>query len=122
MSIFIRARFDVRDQRHEDFEQIALALRDQARDEPGTLTYRWFSSGIDSYLVLEEYADSAAAMAHNERAAGFLERVAQCAEMVHAEVYGTIGPEIAEWARAQPQVTTFADFPDQAQAPGESMP
>jgi quinol monooxygenase YgiN len=112
MSIFVRARFDVRDQRQTDFEQVALALREQAKDEPGTRTYRWFSSGAGSYLVLEEYTDSAAALAHNERAADLLERVGQCAEMVYAEIYGPIGPEIREWAQSRPQVTTFADFPD----------
>lgn len=116
MSIFVRARFDVRDQRQADFEQIALSLCEQAREEPGTLTFRWFSSGAGSYLVLEEYADSAAALAHNERAAALLERVQECAQMVDAEVYGAIGPEIGEWVRANPQVTTFADFPDGTQS------
>jgi quinol monooxygenase YgiN len=110
MSIFVRARFDARDQRQADFEQIALALWEQARDEPGTITYRWFSSGPGSYLVLEEYTDSAAALAHNERAAELLERVGQCADMVYAELYGPIGPELRDWARSHPSVTTFADF------------
>jgi quinol monooxygenase YgiN len=112
MSIFVRARFDVRGQRQADFEQVALALREQAKYEPGTLTYRWFSCGAGSYLVLEEYTDSAAALAHNERAAELLERVRQCAGMVYAELYGPIGPQLREWVRSHPQVTTFADFPD----------
>jgi quinol monooxygenase YgiN len=112
MSIFVRARFDVRDQRQADFEQVALALREQAKDEPETLAYRWFSSGAGSYLVLEEYTDSAAALVHNERAAGLLECVTQCAEMVYAELYGPIGTELHEWVRSHPQVITFADFPD----------
>jgi quinol monooxygenase YgiN len=112
MSIFVRARFDTRDQRQADFEQLALALCEQAKDEPGTLTFRWFSFGAGSYLVLEEYTDSAAALTHNERAAELLERVGQCAEMVFAEFYGPLGPELREWVRSHPQVTTFADFPD----------
>ena len=112
MSIFVRARFDARDGRQADFEQIALALRDQARDEPGTHTYRWFSAGAGSYLVLEEYADQAAVLAHQERAAELLERVGQCAEMVYAELYGPIGPELREWVRTHPQATAFEDFPE----------
>jgi quinol monooxygenase YgiN len=112
MSIFVRAQFDVRDEPQEDFEHLALALRAQAEEEPGTLTYRWFLAGPGSYLVLEEYADSAAAQAHNARAAALLERVGQCAEMVSAELYGPIGPELSEWVRSRPQVTAFADFPD----------
>jgi quinol monooxygenase YgiN len=111
MSIFVRAQFDVREQRRADFEQLALALREQAENEPGTLTYRFFTSGTGSYLVLEEYADTAAALAHNERAAPLLERVWECAELVRAELYGTIGPELREWVRSRPQVTAYADFP-----------
>ena len=112
MSIFVRAQFVVREQRQAEFEEVALALREQANDEPGTLTYRWFSSGDGSYLVLEEYADSTAALAHNERVAALLERVAQCAEMLNGEVYGAISPEIREWIRANPQVRAFEDFLD----------
>ena len=112
MSIFVRAQFDIRDGPQADFEQLALALRDQAEEAPGTLTYRWFSAGPGSYIVLEEYADSAAAQAHNARAATLLERVGQCAEMVSAELYGPIGPELCEWVRSRPQVTAFADVAD----------
>ena len=112
MSIFVRAQFDVRAQRRAEFERLALALSEQAEHEPGTLTYRFFSTGAGSYLVLEEYADTAAALAHNERAAPLLERVGQCAEMVRAELYGPIGPELHEWTRSRPQVTWYADFPD----------
>src|SRR5882757_5096355 len=42
MSIFVRARFDVLDQRQADFEQVALALCKQAAEEPGTRSFRWF--------------------------------------------------------------------------------
>ncbi|MEU2431009.1 antibiotic biosynthesis monooxygenase family protein [Streptomyces sp. NPDC007861] len=117
MSIFVRARFDIRDsQQQADFEALALALRDRAAEEPGTLTYRWFSAGDEgSYLVLEEYADDDAAMAHNERAADLLARVGQCAEMVYAEIYGDVGPRLREWVRSHPQVTAYADFPGPGQ-------
>jgi quinol monooxygenase YgiN len=112
MSIFVRARFDVRGQRQADFEEIALALRERAKEEPGTRTYRWFSSGDGSYLVIEEYTDAKAALAHNSHVAELLARVGECAEMIYAELYGPIGSELDEWARTHPQVSTFADFPD----------
>src|SRR5215467_7286408 len=99
MSIFVRARFAVRAQRREEFERLALALRAQASGEPGTRVYRWFAAGPGRYVVLEEYVDTAAAVAHNERAAALLERVAECAELIDAEVYGAIGPEIEAWVR-----------------------
>lgn len=62
--------------------------------------------------MLEEYTDTAAALAHNERGAKLLERVGECADMVYAEVYGPIGPELRAWVRSRPQVTAFPDFPD----------
>lgn len=120
MSIFVRARFDARDGRQAEFEKAALALREQAEDEPGTLTFRVFSAGGGGYLVLEEYADTAAALAHNERGAALLARVGECAEMVFAELYGPIGPELRAWASSRPQVTVFAELSDGAggQGPG----
>ncbi|MFG2832556.1 putative quinol monooxygenase [Streptomyces sp. NPDC048434] len=111
MTIFVRARFDVHDQRRAEFEELALALRKQASEEPGTHNYRWFSAGAGSYLVLEEYTDETAALEHNERGAELLARVGRCAEMVSAEIYGPIGPGLREWVRSHPQATTFADFP-----------
>jgi quinol monooxygenase YgiN len=111
MSIFVRARFTARDGRAADFEQVANALREQAADEPGTVTFRLFRAG-DAYVALEEYADTAAALAHQERAAALLARVAECAELVSAELYGPIGPELRAWADSQPQVTAFADLPE----------
>src|SRR2546423_2162893 len=82
MSIFVRARFEVRDERRGEFEGIARALRERAEEEPGTRTYRWFSAGDGGYLVVEEYADAGAALAHNENVADLLARVGECAEMV----------------------------------------
>lgn len=57
MSIFVRARFDVPDGRQAEFEEIALALKARATEEPGTLTYRWFGPDRGSYLVIEQYAE-----------------------------------------------------------------
>lgn len=112
MSIFVRARFDAHDQRQAEFEELARALREQVKDEPGTLTYRWFSAGAGSYLVIEEYTDDEAVAIHQGRAAELLERAGQFAELVYVEIYGTVGPDIRAWAQARPQVTVFPDFPD----------
>lgn len=88
-----------------------FALRERAGDEPGTLTYRVFAAGPGSCLVIEEYVDSDAALAHNEHAADLLERVGRCADMIHAELYGRIGPEVRAWAESRPEVSVFADLP-----------
>ena len=111
MSIFVRARFDVRDGRQTEFEEIALALAARAAEEAGTLTFRWFGPNRGSYLVIEQYADTTAALAHNERSADLLARVAEAAELISAELYGTLGPELLSWVSARPHVTAFPDFP-----------
>jgi quinol monooxygenase YgiN len=114
MSIFVRARFDVRAGRPADFAEIALALAARAAEEAGTLSYRWFGPDHGSYLVIEQYADTAAALAHNEHSADLLARVEGSAEMVFAELYGTLGPELLAWVSTRPQVTAYPDFTGQA--------
>ncbi|WP_219471998.1 putative quinol monooxygenase [Nonomuraea rhizosphaerae] len=109
-SIFVRARFDVHDGQAAEFEEVARALVEQAEQEPGTLTFRWFSAGPGSYMVLEEYADPAAALAHNEHAVKLLERAARCADMTYAELHGPVGPDIRQWADAHPQATVYPDL------------
>jgi quinol monooxygenase YgiN len=112
MSIYVRARFDVHDGREADFEEIALTLRDRVQAEPGTLTYQFYSAGAGTYLVLEEYVDSTAAIFHNERSADLLERVAECADMAYVELYGPIGPELREWVTSVPRATAYPEFPE----------
>jgi quinol monooxygenase YgiN len=116
VSIFVRARFDVRDGRQTEFEEIALALAARAADEAETVTYRWFGPDNDSYVVIEQYSDTAAALLHNQRSEDLLARVAQAADMVSAELYGPLGPELLSWAAAHPQVAAFPDFPRPADA------
>jgi quinol monooxygenase YgiN len=105
MSIFVRARFTPRDGRRAEFEELVRALRARSQSEPGTLTYRFFTAG-DSYIVLEEYTDAAAAATHNENAADLLPRVFECAELDFIELYGPVGPEMA----AAPRATVFPDL------------
>jgi quinol monooxygenase YgiN len=107
MSFFVRGRFDALPGKRDEFEQIALALAAHAADEPGTLTYRWFSAGEGSYIVIEEYVDEAAAMAHNEARADLIGRVPECADLVSVEVYG---PRTLAWAEGNPRVTLHPDF------------
>lgn len=112
MSIFVRVRFSVREEQRAEFEQLALALREHADGDPGILTYRFFTSEAGDYTLLEEYADPAAALAHNEEAADLLERVRRCAELAAVELYGPIGPELHEWVRARPQASAHAELFD----------
>ncbi|MEV4352329.1 antibiotic biosynthesis monooxygenase family protein [Actinoplanes sp. NPDC049596] len=111
MTIFVRARFTARDGRGAEFEQIVAALTARAAEESGTLTYRWFGPVDSEYLVLEQYADTPAALAHNAQSADLLARVDEVALMVSAELYGPLGPELQGWVATHPQVTAYPDFP-----------
>jgi hypothetical protein len=111
MSIYVRARFDVHDGREAEFEEIALALRERVQTEPGTLTYQFYSAGKGAYLVLEEYADPAAAIFHNERSAELLGRIGECADMTSVELYGSIGPELEKWVASVPRASAYPEFP-----------
>jgi quinol monooxygenase YgiN len=110
MTIFVRARFAVRDGMQTEFEATIRALARRAAEEAGTLTYRWFGPDLGIYLVIEEYADTAAALAHNENSADMLARVASIAEMLSAELYGTLGPELLAWVATRPHVTAYPDL------------
>ncbi|MFH8346480.1 hypothetical protein [Streptomyces sp. NPDC018045] len=95
MSIFVRARFDVRDRRQDGTERSATALHEAAGPEPVGPTYRWFTlPEPGAYLVLEEYADPAAPGSPGtpqENAAGLLTSLGRCADMAFAEMYGPLG-------------------------------
>ncbi|MEV5596448.1 hypothetical protein [Streptomyces sp. NPDC052496] len=93
MSIFVRARFDVRDRRQDGTERSATALHEAAGPEPAAPTYRWFTlPEPGAYLVLEEYAGPEAPGAAQENAAGLLTSLGRCADMAFAEMYGPLGP------------------------------
>ncbi|KAA6212624.1 hypothetical protein CP973_25000 [Streptomyces albofaciens JCM 4342] len=93
MSIFVRARFDVRDRRQDGIERSATALHEAAGPEPVSPTYRWFTlPEPGAYLVLEEYADPAAPGAAPESCTGLLTSLGRCADMTIAEMYGALGP------------------------------
>lgn len=109
MSIFVRARFDVHDGRAADFEEVARTLRERAKNEQGVLTYRFFVSGDGGYLVLEEYADSADAILHQENARELLARVRECADMAYIEFYGPIWPELQEWVASVDNATWYPE-------------
>jgi quinol monooxygenase YgiN len=110
MSIFVRARFDVHEGRQAKFEAVAEALRAHAESEDGTLTYRFFSAGAGSYLVLEEYRDSADAILHQDRTQALRGEVQECADLAYIEFYGPIWPELQEFVASVPHATWFPEL------------
>ncbi|MGH3971935.1 MAG: putative quinol monooxygenase [Pseudonocardiaceae bacterium] len=63
MTITVRAEVRVLPDKCEEFVDLAMA----ASDEVGTLRYDWYSSEDPTvFVVIEEYANPDAAIAHNE--------------------------------------------------------
>jgi quinol monooxygenase YgiN len=98
VTILVRAEVRVRPGKHEEFASVARALAREAATEPGTLGYTWYRSADPNlFVVLEEYADPSAALAHNERCAPLLGRVAALADIESAALHGELGPELEGW-------------------------
>lgn len=78
---------------------MARAVAEATADEAATLRYDWYSSEDPTvFVVIEEYTDSDAAMAHNENCEEFLHRIAELAEMTSAHLHGHLGPVLERWA------------------------
>jgi quinol monooxygenase YgiN len=66
-TINVRAEFRVPSRNREAYVEVAKALAESASDEAGTLRYDWYRSEDPAvFVVIEEYTDSDAALAHNE--------------------------------------------------------
>jgi quinol monooxygenase YgiN len=103
MSIVVRAELRLRPGARAAFVEVATALAAAAADEAGTLRYTWYGSADpDVVVVLEEYADPAAALAHNQHCAPLLARAAELAEITSAHLHGRLGPELEAWVAGQP--------------------
>ncbi|MGH3982829.1 MAG: putative quinol monooxygenase [Pseudonocardiaceae bacterium] len=104
MTITVRATMRVHSGRGEEFAELVTALVEATCDETGTLRYGWFESeDPDEYVVLEEYTDADAAIAHNMQCSALLERVPEVAEMTSAHLHGVLGPDLTAWIADRPQ-------------------
>ncbi|GAA4707274.1 hypothetical protein GCM10023215_55160 [Pseudonocardia yuanmonensis] len=98
MTIIVRGELRALAGRREEFTALAVALAEVARDEPGTLRYEWYTGdGPDDLVVIEEYTDPEAALAHNRQCAELLQRVPALAEVISVHLHGTLGPELQAW-------------------------
>jgi quinol monooxygenase YgiN len=103
VAIIVRAELRVRPGRTDEFRSLARALAAAAADEAGTLRYSWYTSADpDVFVVIEEYADPAAAVAHNEHCAAHLRQVAELADMTSVHPHGELGPDLEAWVGANP--------------------
>jgi quinol monooxygenase YgiN len=103
VAIIVRAELRVRPGRDEEFRAVARALAAAAADEPGTLRYCWYTSADPAvFVVIEEYADPAAAVAHNEHCAAHLLQVSELADMTSVHLHGELDPALEGWVDANP--------------------
>jgi quinol monooxygenase YgiN len=98
MTITVRAELRVDSETRDEFLTLARAVADAAAGETGTLRYDWYSSADPRvFVVIEQYADPDAAIAHNENCAQLLHRIAELAEMTSAHLHGHLGPVLEGW-------------------------
>lgn len=108
MTLTSRVEFTAREGRREEFIQAAKALAAATHDEPGTLRYDWYQDADpDSFVVIEEYVDSAAAFAHNAHCDELLKRAFELGELTAMQLHGDISPELQAFADNMPGTKTF---------------
>jgi quinol monooxygenase YgiN len=98
MTIIVRAELQLRPGKRAEFIKAAAALGAASSAEVGTLRYDWYSSDDPTvFVVIEEYADSDAAMAQNQHCKELLRSIAEHAELTSVHVHGRLGSDLAAW-------------------------
>jgi quinol monooxygenase YgiN len=101
MTIIVRAELQLLPGKRDEFIKVAAALAGASSAEVGTLRYDWYSCDDPTvFVVIEEYADSSAALAHNQHCEELLRSVAEVAELTSAHVHGRLGPDLEAWVPA----------------------
>jgi quinol monooxygenase YgiN len=106
MGILVRAEFVVRDGVDEKFAAIVRGLLGRVADEDGTLRYDWFQ-GPSYVVVLEEYADAAAVLKHQDHVGDLLAQLFELAELTVLQVHGDVTPELQELLDGMPVAEVF---------------
>jgi quinol monooxygenase YgiN len=103
MTILVRAELQLLPGKREEFINVAAALAAASSAEVGTLRYEWFSCEDPTvFVVIEEYADSGAALAHNQHCEELLRSIAEVAELTSVHVHGRLGPDLDAWVAESP--------------------
>jgi quinol monooxygenase YgiN len=106
VSVLVRVEFVVVDGRDGELLELVRALQGRVAEEPGTLRYDWFQ-GPGYVVVLEEYADSAAVVAHQEHVGDLLAKVFALAEMTVLQVHGDVDAALREVLDGMPVGQVF---------------
>jgi quinol monooxygenase YgiN len=103
MTIIVRAELQLLPGKREEFIKGAAALAAASSAEVGTLRYEWFSCDDPTvFVVIEEYADSDAALAHNQHCEELLRSMTEVVELTSVHVHGRLGPDLEAWVAENP--------------------
>ncbi|WP_051772464.1 putative quinol monooxygenase [Saccharothrix sp. NRRL B-16314] len=109
MSILVRVEVHVPDSQRDDFRALAGELTTAIQDEPGTIRYGWFSGADPStFVLIEEFTDEGAALAHNHNCGALLEKIATVSTVTRNDVYGTLSDGMRQELESKPGKFTFA--------------
>lgn len=118
MTIIVRAEVRVVPGKREEFLKVATALAEATAAEIETLRYDWYRCADPAtFVVIEEYTDSEAALAHNQHCAAFLRSLAELAEMTSAHLHGCLGPELQRWIAEHPCASAHPPLRQQPPCP-----
>ncbi|MGH3916285.1 MAG: putative quinol monooxygenase [Pseudonocardiaceae bacterium] len=122
MTITVRAELRVLPGKGAEFLEAATALAETASAEAGTLRYDWYGSADPAaFVVIEEYTDPAAALAHNRHCEAFLHRLAALAEMTSVHLHGRLGPELEAWVAEHPVAFAHPPLRPETPPPGSHL-
>jgi quinol monooxygenase YgiN len=114
MTIIVRAELQLLPGKHDEFIKLATALAAASSAEVGTLRYDWYSSDDPTlFVVIEEYADSEAAITHNRHCDELLRSIAEVGELTSVHVHGRLGPDLEAWVAASPFAYAHPPLPQQ---------
>jgi quinol monooxygenase YgiN len=103
MTLIVRAELQLLPGNREEFIKAAAALAAASSAEVGTLRYDWYSSEDPTiFVVIEEYADSEAALAHNQHCHELLVSIGELAELTSVHVHGRLGRDLEAWVAENP--------------------
>ncbi|CAN5614002.1 hypothetical protein BH11BAC5_BH11BAC5_19130 [soil metagenome] len=86
--------FSLQDGQQDTFKKLAGQAIEQTKKEPGTLNYQaYFNQDESKFFVMEQYADSPAAMQHLNNVTPILTELLQISSVSRLEVFGPMAEE-----------------------------
>ncbi len=94
--IWIIAEFTPKEGKNDEFKEVAnLFITTVQANEPGTLTYQFYFNKLQTKcLVLAQFRDSKAVLAHFKDVGGLVLKLIETAQLTRGELYGNVSTEL----------------------------